>query len=57
MPEYNAEQACGADKNPTSQVKCLDDFVSKYPNSNLADLRLPDVLPGVLPAEELAEGD
>jgi hypothetical protein len=35
MPEYNAEQACGNDKNPTSQVKCLDDFVSKYPNSNL----------------------
>src|SRR5260370_30061964 len=35
MPEYNAEQACGADKNPTSQIKCLDDFVAKYPNSNL----------------------
>jgi tetratricopeptide (TPR) repeat protein len=35
IPEYNAEQACGADKNPASQVKCLDDFVSKYPNSNL----------------------
>ena len=35
MPEYNAEQACFNDKNPTSQVKCLDDFVSKYPNSAL----------------------
>jgi tetratricopeptide (TPR) repeat protein len=35
MPEYNAEQACGNDKNPASQVKCLDDFVSKYPNSAL----------------------
>ena len=35
MPEYNAEQACGNDHNPTSQVKCLDDFVSKYPNSAL----------------------
>jgi tetratricopeptide (TPR) repeat protein len=35
MPEYNAEQACANDKNPTSQVKCLDDFVSKYPTSNL----------------------
>jgi tetratricopeptide (TPR) repeat protein len=35
MPEYNAEQACANDKNPTTQVKCLDDFVSKYPNSNL----------------------
>src|SRR6478752_6306237 len=35
MPEYNAEQACGNDKNPSTQVKCLDDFVAKYPNSNL----------------------
>lgn len=35
MPEYNAEQACANDKNPTSQVKCLDDFVSRYPNSAL----------------------
>lgn len=35
MAEYNAEQACANDKNPTSQVKCLDDFVSKYPNSAL----------------------
>src|ERR1700758_1008554 len=35
MPEYNAEQACGNDHNPTSRVKCLDDFVSKYPNSAL----------------------
>lgn len=35
MPEYNAEQACANDHNPASQVKCLDDFVSKYPNSAL----------------------
>jgi len=35
MPEYNAEQACANDKNPTSQVKCLDDFVTRYPNSAL----------------------
>ena len=35
MPEYNAEQSCASDKNPSSQVKCLDDFVSKYPNSAL----------------------
>jgi len=35
LPEYNAEQACFNDKNPSSQVKCLDDFVSKYPNSAL----------------------
>ncbi len=35
VPEYNAYQACAGDKNPASQVKCLDDFVSKYPNSAL----------------------
>jgi tetratricopeptide (TPR) repeat protein len=35
MPEYNAEQACGNDKNPVTQVKCLDGFVQQYPNSNL----------------------
>jgi tetratricopeptide (TPR) repeat protein len=35
MPEYNAEQACANDKNPTSQVKCFDDFIAKYPNSAL----------------------
>src|SRR5215467_8977868 len=35
MPEYNAEQACGNETNPTAKLKCLDDFVSKYPNSYL----------------------
>src|SRR5262249_43481100 len=35
MAEYNAEQACVGDKVPASQIKCLDDFVSKYPNSQL----------------------
>src|SRR5215813_2576624 len=35
MAEYNAEQACAGDKVPASQIKCLDDFVSKYPNSQL----------------------
>ena len=35
MAEYNAYQACAAEKNPTLQIKCLDDFVSKYPNSAL----------------------
>ena len=35
VPEYNAYQACAGDKNPASQVKCLDDFVSKYSNSAL----------------------
>jgi tetratricopeptide (TPR) repeat protein len=35
MAEYNAFQACNAEKNPTQQIKCLDDFVAKYPNSAL----------------------
>ena len=35
MPEYNAYQACAQEKNPTTQVSCLSDFVSKYPSSNL----------------------
>src|SRR5260370_14746385 len=35
LVEYNAEQACAAEKAPATQVKCLDDFVSKYPNSAL----------------------
>ena len=35
VPEYNAYQACAGDKNPASQVRCLDDFVSKYSNSAL----------------------
>jgi hypothetical protein len=35
VPEYNAYQACAGDKNPASQIKCLDDFVSKYSNSAL----------------------
>src|ERR1700737_4878709 len=35
MAEYNYYQAAAADKNPASQVKALDDFVAKYPNSAL----------------------
>jgi hypothetical protein len=35
MAEYNSEQACASEKVPATQVKCLDDFVSKYPNSAL----------------------
>src|SRR6266404_6236735 len=35
MAEYNAYQACAAEKNPQQQIKCLDDFVTKYPNSAL----------------------
>ena len=33
--EYNAEQACAAEKVPATVIKCLDDFVAKYPNSDL----------------------
>ena len=35
MAEYNAEQAAAAEKNPAAQLKLLDDFVAKYPNSCL----------------------
>jgi tetratricopeptide (TPR) repeat protein len=35
IPEYNAFQACRAENDPTALVKCLDDFVAKYPNSSL----------------------
>jgi hypothetical protein len=35
MAEYNAYQAAAAEKNPAQQVKSLDDFASKYPNSAL----------------------
>src|SRR5271154_1676523 len=35
MAEYNAYQAAAAEKNPASQIKLLDDFVSKYPSSAL----------------------
>lgn len=35
MAEYNSYQACASEKAPATQLKCLDDFVSKYPNSAL----------------------
>jgi len=35
MAEYNSYKACADDRVPASQVKCFDDFVSKYPNSFL----------------------
>jgi hypothetical protein len=35
MAEYNAYQAAAAEKNAAQQIKLLDDFVSKYPNSAL----------------------
>ena len=41
MAEYNAYQAAAAEKNPADQVKLLDDFVSKYPNSALLKYAYP----------------
>ncbi len=35
MPEYNAYTAAQGTKDPTQQIKQLDDFVAKYPNSAL----------------------
>lgn len=37
MAEYNAYKACDGETTPTAKVKCLDDFVSKYPNSALSN--------------------
>jgi tetratricopeptide (TPR) repeat protein len=35
IPEYNAFQACQAEKDMQARVKCLDDFSAKFPNSTL----------------------
>lgn len=35
IAEYNAYTACANEKNPQQQIRCLDDFVAKYPNSQL----------------------
>jgi len=35
MAEYNAYQAAAAEKDPKAQLKLLDDFMAKYPNSAL----------------------
>lgn len=35
MAEYNAYTAAQSTKDPAQQIKALDDFVSKYPNSAL----------------------
>jgi tetratricopeptide (TPR) repeat protein len=39
--EWNAQQACAAEKVPGTLIKCLDDFVSKYPNSDLLSYIYP----------------
>src|SRR5271167_3978778 len=41
MAEYNAYQAAAAEKDPAAQIKLLDDFVSKYPNSALLNYIYP----------------
>jgi tetratricopeptide (TPR) repeat protein len=41
MAEYNSYQACAAEKNPQAQIKCLDDFVAKYPTSALLNFVYP----------------
>lgn len=41
MAEYNAYTAAANEKNPAAQVKALDDFVAKYPNSNLLNYIYP----------------
>ncbi|MGA2810857.1 MAG: hypothetical protein ABSG16_05615 [Candidatus Acidiferrum sp.] len=41
MAEYNAYTAAASEKNPANQIKLLDDFVSKYPNSNLLNFVYP----------------
>jgi tetratricopeptide (TPR) repeat protein len=37
MPEYNAFQNCQTEKDPQIKVKCLDGFVTQYPNSTLME--------------------
>jgi len=41
MAEYNAYKACEAETAPAAKIKCLDDFVGKYPNSALLNFIYP----------------
>ena len=41
MAEYNSYQAAAAEKNPAAQIKLLDDFVGKYPASQLLNYIYP----------------
>jgi hypothetical protein len=41
MPEYNAYTAAANEKNPAAQLKALDDFVAKFPNSTLLNYIFP----------------
>lgn len=35
LAEYNAYKACEGETNAAAKIRCLDDFVAKYPNSAL----------------------
>lgn len=35
MQEYNSFQACQAEKDPQTKLNCLDEYMTKYPNSTL----------------------
>lgn len=41
VAEYNAYTAAANEKNPAAQLKALDDFVTKYPNSSLLSYVYP----------------
>jgi hypothetical protein len=41
MAEYNAYTAAANEKDAAAQLKALDDFVAKYPNSNLLNYIYP----------------
>jgi hypothetical protein len=41
VAEYNAYTAAQNEKNPAAQLKALDDFVAKYPNSSLLNYVYP----------------
>jgi hypothetical protein len=41
MAEYNAYTAAQNEKDPAAQLKALDDFVAKYPSSNLLNYIYP----------------
>ena len=43
-PEYDAEQAAANEKNPQTKIKLLDDFVAKYPNSELLIYVYPEYI-------------
>lgn len=39
--EYNAYQSCAGEASAAAKIRCLDDFVSKYPNSALLSFVFP----------------